>query len=125
MRPVPILFGSIYGDALPYAFEAVIYPPGEDDSIRVSYVADTICALINFLRNRKEDPAEIRLFEVFGNKEVPIPEKCYLGENGRWLPRGKLCNPMTKRYGEPMNETNCRFRNRDDSVCGPYRLTDL
>jgi hypothetical protein len=120
MKPLVRLLGSKYDDALPYAYEAVIYPLGEDDSIRVSYVADTICGLVNFLKKRREDPEGIKLFEVFRGKEVPIPEKCYLGEDGKWLPRRKLCNPMTRRYGEQMNETNCRFRDRNDAVCGPY-----
>ena len=120
MRSLPILFGSRYEDTLPYAYEAVIYPLKEDDSIRISYVADTICALINFLKKCTEDPAGIKLFEVFRDKEVPIPETCYLGKNGGWLPKRQLCYPMTKRYGEPMNATNCRFCDRDDTVCGPY-----
>ncbi len=120
MRSLPILFGSRYEDTLPYAYEAVIYPLKEDDSIRISYVADTICALINFLKKCTEDPAGIKLFEVFRDKEVPIPETCYLGKNGGWLPKRQLFYPRTKRYGEPMNATNCRFCDRDDTVCGPY-----
>jgi hypothetical protein len=119
MNPLAGLLGSRYDDALPYSYEAVVYPLGEDESVRVSYVADTICGLVNFLKKRREDPEGIRLFEIFRGKEVPIPENRYLSEDGRWLPRKRLCNPMTERYGEPMDETNCRFRDRKGTVCGP------
>ncbi|MFQ5644956.1 MAG: hypothetical protein ACE5FQ_14860, partial [Thiogranum sp.] len=83
--------------AYPYTYQAVVKLLDEDDSIRVSYFADTICGLVEFLRQRGEDPGRTEILEIYREQETTVPARCYLGDDGRWLCRAELCYPMTTR----------------------------
>jgi hypothetical protein len=113
------MFGSKYDKKIPYAYQAIINIVEDDDSIQVSYLADKICTLSNFLKKRQVAPETITIFEVYDGKETLIPKDCYTTEDGKWFPKTKLCYPMTSRYGEPKDEQTCQFRDRNNRVCGP------
>ena len=100
----------------PYTYQAVVNILDEDDSIQVSYFADTICGLVAFLKKRDEYPERTKIFEIYQGQETRVPDRCYLGEDGGWLTRQELCYPMTTRYGEPGKEGSCPFRGRSHSV---------
>ena len=100
----------------PYTYQAIVNIIDEDDSIQVSYFADTICGLVTFLNKRGEEPGRTKIFEIYQGEETLIPDHCYLGEDGRWLSRQQLCHPMTSRYGEPSMEGSCPFRGRSHNV---------
>lgn len=104
-------------EVYPYTYQAVInILGGTNDELQVSYFADTICGLVNHLKKHREDPASARLFEVYRGRETLIPSWCYIGKDGKWLPRRALCYPMTTRYGEPSREGSCPFRYRSHIV---------
>ena len=100
----------------PYTYQAVVNILDEDDSIQVSYFADTICGLVAFLKKRREDPGRTKIFEIYRGQETPVPSRCYLGDDGRWLSRQELCHPMSSRYGEPGKEGSCPFHGRSHNV---------
>jgi len=110
------VFGVDDSDTYPYTYQAVVNVLDADDSILVSYFADTICGLITFLKKRREDPGRTRIFEIYRGQETLIPSQCYLGEHGHWFSRHELCQPMSSRYGESGREGNCPFQGRDHSV---------
>ncbi|HHJ16846.1 MAG TPA: hypothetical protein ENJ80_09135 [Gammaproteobacteria bacterium] len=103
-------------ETYPYTYQAIVNIIDEDDSIQVSYFADTICGLVAYLKKRSEDPGRTRIFEIYQGKETQVPDRCYLGDDGDWLSRQALCYPMTTRYGEPGKEGSCPFQGRSHSV---------
>jgi len=113
------MFGSKYDKKIPYSYQAIIKVVEDDDSIQISYLADKICTLTNFLKKRQVAPETITVFEVYNGKETLIPKDCYMTEEGEWFPKTKLCSPMTSRYGEPKDAQTCQFRDRNNRVCGP------
>lgn len=111
------VLGVDANDTYPYTYQAVVnILDDEDDSIQVSYFADTICGLIIFLKNRNENPDRIKVFEIYRGQETLIPSRCYLGEDGGWYSRQELCHPMSSRYGEPGREGSCPFQGRSHHV---------
>jgi len=119
MHPLKKLAGSRYRKHLPFAYEAIVDVLEDDTSLRVSYLSDTVCGLTDFLIKRGEDPGSVQLFELFRGQQTAIPNNCYLGENGDWLPRAALCKPMTARYNETGQPNNCPFCDRKEPVSGP------
>ncbi len=113
------MLGSKYDKDLPYTYEAVVNVLEDDDSMQVSYFADTICGLTDALARRRKNPRSVAIFEIFQGDKTLVPKTCYLSEDGEWLPRSALCHPMTTRYGEPSNEGNCPFCDRTTAFCGP------
>ncbi len=113
------LFGSKYDKKIPYTYQAIINVVEDEDSIKVSYLADKICTLTNFLKKRQVDPKTVTVFEVYNGKETLVPQDCYMTEEGKWFPKTKLCSPMTSRYGEAKDEHTCQFRDRNNRICGP------
>ncbi len=111
--------GSKYDKDIPYTYQAIINVVEDDDSIQVSYLADKICTLTNFLKKRHITPETVTLFEIFNGKETLISKECYMTEDGQWFSKSQLCQPMTGRYGEPKNEHNCQFRDRNNQVSEP------
>jgi len=128
MNLIRKLFGarSKYDKNLPYSYEARIYTVAqavEEEEDFVSCLSETICGLINHLMDNHTDPNQVRLFEIYVDRETPIPEACYMGEDGNWLPKEQLCELMTSRYGEAKTEHNCQFRDRDQTPVGPMNFT--
>ncbi len=116
MKIVEKIFSANKNNTYPYTYQAVINILGEDDSIKMSYFADTICGLVEFLKKRQEDPGLTEIFEIYQGKQTTIPSQCYLGGDGHWFSRQELCHPMSSRYGEPGSEGSCPFRDRSYAV---------
>ena len=114
------MLGSKYNKKIPYTYQAIINVVEDDESLQISYFADRICVLTNFLKKQQITPENVTILETYSGKETVIPPKDYMTiEDGKWLPKSKLCHPMTSRYGEPENEHNCQFRDRNTSISGP------
>lgn len=116
MKPLANVFGADDNNTFPYTYQAVVNILDEDDSIQVSYFADTICGLITFLNKRRENPGRTRVFEIYRGQETLIPSQCYLRADGCWCSRHELCHPMTSRYGKPGREGSCPFQGRSHNV---------
>ena len=125
MNLIRKLFGakSKYDKTLPYTYEARIYAVEGDEEEFVSCVSDTICGLIDYIMENEHNPVRTKLFEIYTDKEIPIPEDCFLSEDGKWLPKEVLCERMTSRYGEARTEHNCQFRDREQTPSGPMNFT--
>ncbi|MDM8561080.1 hypothetical protein [Candidatus Parabeggiatoa sp. HSG14] len=113
------MFGSKYEKKIPYTYQAVVNVVADDDSIQISYLADRICTLTNFLKKQHIAPDSVTIFEVYNGKETLISKELYMSEEGIWLPKTNLCHPMTSRYGEPKDEHTCQFRDRTNRIAGP------
>ena len=57
----------------PYTYQAVVNILDEDDSIQVSYFADTICGLVAVLIKRREDPGRTKIFEIYRGRKRLSP----------------------------------------------------
>ncbi|MCK5716464.1 MAG: hypothetical protein KAH77_03165 [Thiomargarita sp.] len=119
MNILPKIFGSKYDKTIPYTYEAIVNIMEDDDAIKISYMADKICTLINLLKKRQVDPKTVTMFEIYNGKDTLIPADCYMTEDDKWFPKTKLCRPMTSRYGEAKTDQNCQFRDRNNRICGP------
>jgi len=119
MKRLKTTTASRYRRDLPYSYEAVVDVLEDDCSLRVSYLADTVCGLTNFLSRNGQDPSAVSLFELFRGRQTLIPKDSYLDLNGSWLNRAALCRPMTRRYDETGSPGNCPFCDRNEPVSGP------
>jgi len=111
------MLGGNDNNTYPYTYQAIVNILDEaDDSMQVSYFADTICGLVAFLKKRHEDPSRTKILEIYQGEETPVPGRCYLRDDGSWLSRQELCYPMSSRYGEPGREGSCPFRGKSHAV---------
>ena len=109
---------SKYEKDIPYTYEArieIIEGSGEYKS----YLADTICALVEYLENNDVDPQEVTISEIFNKEEKELEIKYCISNEGKWLSRSELCESFKNRYPGHIDETGCTFEDRDQEVSGP------
>ncbi len=113
---------SKYDKTLPYTYQARV------DALRglgrepvyQYYYADTICGLLDYLRQEGISPDEADLFEVYQGDQREIKKEYCLDANRRWLSRPEICNALREHYKGHIDEFSCSFRDRDRQGCGPY-----
>jgi hypothetical protein len=110
---------SKYDHRLPYTYEArvvVAGVPGMTDT----YVCDTLCGLLERLGDEKADPAEVTLFEIRPEGEVPILVEHCLTADGRWLRRPEACRVLETHYAGHERTGRCCYRDRSRAADGPF-----
>lgn len=109
---------SKYDKSLPYTYEARIriFEGSEEYS---SYFADTICGLVEHLHKNKIGPDEVRIFEIFQEKEVPVDVKLFTTSDRQWLFKPDLCRSFEEYYKGHIREDSCSFDDRDCKGVGP------
>ena len=108
---------SKYNDDIPYTYEArVKILDGEEYN---SFYADTICALVEFIENKKIKPDGVDLYEIFKDRENKLCRDYCVGEDGAWLSRKQLCVSFTERYPGHIHADCCTFEDRERDVEGP------
>ncbi len=79
----------------------------------ISYFADTICALVEYLVERKVEPGEVELYEIYRHEEKKLNKEYCVAESGTWLTRKELCVAFTERYPAHIHEIGGTFRDRE------------
>jgi hypothetical protein len=115
--------------SLPYTYEALVdILSGQGrQPIWDHYFSDTICGLIDSLRDGGIAPADVRLFGVYRRRRSPLELGCCLDADGEWLERPELCRALEAQYRRTMDARyrghvergHCAFEDRDRRADGP------
>jgi hypothetical protein len=108
---------SKYEKDLPYAYEARVSLTG-DAEITATYLADTICGLVEYLQREGVDPGNVEILEVHQERDVVLDRGLYLGRSGNWLTRPALCKSFETHYPGHIHPNDCTFSDRDKDVAG-------
>lgn len=109
---------SKYDDDIPYTYEARIRII-ESEEEYASYIADTICALVEHLKENHIAPQEVELYEIYRNEEKPLETTFCISSEGTWLARKQLCESFKQHYPGHIDDGGCTFEDRERDVCGP------
>jgi len=108
---------SKYEKDLPYAYEARVSLAG-DAEVTATYLADTICGLVEYLRTEGVDPATVEIVEVHQDCDVILDRGLYLEREGEWLTRPALCKSFETHYPGHIRGDDCTFSDRDEGIAG-------
>ena len=109
---------SKYDKSLPYTYEARvrIFEGGEEYN---SYLADTICGLVEHLHRNGIKPDEVQIVEVYQEQEFPIDAKRFATSGQQWLFKPDLCRAFEDHYKGHIHADTCSFNDRNDKGSGP------
>ncbi len=108
---------SKYKKDLPETYEAR-FSITEDGEITNTFFSDTICGLVEYLREEGIDPCDVEILEVSQSEEVVISREMYTGEDGEWLGRPDLCKSFESHYPGHIHGTECSFSDRGKEIVG-------
>jgi hypothetical protein len=108
---------SKYEKDLPYAYEARVSLTG-DSEVTATYLADTICGLVEYLQAEAVDPATVEILEVHQGRDVVLDRKLYLERGSEWLTRPALCKSFETHYPGHIRVDDCTFGDRDEGIAG-------
>ncbi len=120
MKRLDMQPGPTYRQAktTPYLYEARVAVMEWSDAYN-SYFSETICSLINFLRQKNIKPEQVKLYEIHQDHETAV-ETCYcIDNNDLWLSKPRLCLSLIEKYRGYIQQRNCPFRDRNQLACGP------
>lgn len=109
---------SKYDKSLPYAYEARVrlFEGSEEYN---SYLADTICGLVEYLHQNSIKPDEVQIVEVYQQQEFPIDAKRFTTPDHQWLFKPDLCHAFEDHYKGHIHADRCSFDDRDCKGSGP------
>ncbi|MDH5190594.1 MAG: hypothetical protein OEW89_05030 [Gammaproteobacteria bacterium] len=109
---------SKYEKDIPFTYEARInIIDGEEDC--KSYLADTICALVEYLDKNNIQPDEVKIYEIFQQEEKELETGFCISKEGNWLSRSELCQSFKEHYPGRIDDNGCVFEDREHDVSGP------
>jgi len=109
---------SKYDKSLPYTYEARVrlFEGGEEYN---SYLADTICGLVEYLHRNGIKPDEVQIVEVYQEQEFPIDAKRFTTPDHQWLFKPDICRAFEDHYKGHIHADSCSFDDRDCKGSGP------
>lgn len=110
---------SKYDPRLPYTYEAKVAVPGVPGMTQ-SFIADTLCGLLERLAEEHVEPAEATLREIRPVGEVPIAVEHCLADDGFWLRRPEACRMFERLYAGHERHGRCCYRDRVRRADGPF-----
>ncbi len=118
---------SKYDKKLPYTYRAAVTEIPGDSEITSDYFADTLCGLLDYLRDNEIDPEMTEIYGIYNKKEVRLDTSHCVSGKGKWLDRPEICRAMEKKYAETLDEIyrghvdegHCEFEDRDREGMGP------
>lgn len=109
---------SKYDNTIPYTYEARVSVMEWDDAYN-SYFSDTICGLIDFLRQKNIQPDQVTIYEIYQDHEAAV-ETCWcLDDHELWLSRPGLCKSLRDHYKGHIDDGHCSFQDRNRQAFGP------
>ena len=109
---------SKYDDSLPYSYEARVSVLEWDDAYN-SYYSDTICGLINFLRQKNIQPNQVTLHEIYQGNEAKVETCLCLDDHDLWLSRPNLCKSLHGCNKRHIGSKHCSFQDQSRVAYGP------
>jgi hypothetical protein len=109
---------SKYDRSLPYTYEARVRIFEEGDAFN-AYFADTICGLLDYLREKDLRPEVVEILEIYADKEFPLDPQLLTTADGAWLSKPDICRAFEAHYPGHIQPTSCSFEDRDCCGTGP------
>ncbi len=109
---------SKYNHRIPYTYVARVSVTGVEGMTQ-SYLADTLCSLLERLGEEKVRPNEVTISEVRPEGEFPVLLEHCVGPEGTWLRRPDACRSFQKHYAGHVEGGRCCYQDRDRQVDGP------
>ena len=109
---------SKYDKSLPCTYEARVSVVEWDEAYN-SYYSDTICGLIDYLRQKNISPDRVTLYEVHHDHESAVETRLCLDDHDLWLSRPKLCQSLLDHYKGYIGNRNCSFMDRNHIAFNP------
>lgn len=109
---------SKYDHSLPYTYEARVSVMEWDDAYN-SYFSDTVCGLIDFLREKNVSPQQVTIYEIYQDHEEAVKTCLCLNNHDLWLARPKLCKSLQNHYKGHIDDGHCSFQDRSRTAYGP------
>ncbi|HEB92694.1 MAG TPA: hypothetical protein ENI94_04345 [Gammaproteobacteria bacterium] len=109
---------SKYDKSLPYTYEARV-PIFEGSEEFNTYIANTICGLVEHLDSNEITPNEVQIFEVYQEREAPIDMVLFATADNQWRFRPDLCESFKTHYPGHIEDGQCTFADRDGKCKGP------
>ena len=118
---------SKYNKDLPYTYMAAVREIPDVEDIISNYFADTLCGIIDYLRENDVDPKMTTIYGIYRKKEIKLATSHCLTADGNWLERPDICRAMENKYRETLDEIykghveddHCEFEDRDREGIGP------
>ena len=109
---------SKYDKSLPYTYEARVrvFEGSEEYN---SYLADTICGLVEYLHKNGIKPDEVQIFEIYQEQEFPVDARRYATSGQQWLFKPDICRAFEDHYKGHIHADGCSFEDRDRKGSGP------
>ncbi len=119
---------SKYDRSIPYTYVAVVPVIEDEKDLANHYFSDTICGLIEYLKENNINPSETELFACFQEKEIPIDIAHCTNKEGDWLARPDICHSLEVHYKNTMEEQykghieigECNYEDRSREGSGPF-----
>jgi hypothetical protein len=108
---------SKYEKSLPYTYEARV-TMAEGSDVTNSFLSDTICGLVEYLRAEGIESHSVEILEVRHDGERLIEGALYTTGSGEWLARPDLCRSFREHYPGHIRADTCSFSDRDREVVG-------
>ena len=109
---------SKYDESIPYTYEARVSVVEWNEAYN-SYYSDTICGLIDFLREKNISPDQVELYEIYQDHESTVETRLCLDNHDLWLSRPKLCKSLREHYKGHIDNGHCSFQDRSRVAYGP------
>lgn len=121
---------SKYNKSIPYTYVAIVdVLHGYNDQHEYnSYIADTICGLIEYLDEQNIPAKDVKLQGIYREEEIELDIKFCTDDDGNWLKRPDIChsledhykNTLEKCYKGHTGEESCSFNDRERKGEGPF-----
>lgn len=109
---------SKYDKSLPYTYEArVRILEGSDDYN--SYLADTICGLVEYLQRNGIRPDEVQIYEIYQEQEFLLDAKRFAIDAEQWIFKPDICRAFEDHYKGHIHPDGCSFDDRNCKGRGP------
>lgn len=109
---------SKYDKSIPYTYEARTHIIEGSEEYN-SYFSDTICGLVEYLHQHGMKPGDVRVFEVYQNRELPIDVRLFTAPDHEWLFKPDICRSFEQHYKGHIQKNTCTFKDRGGKGTGP------
>ena len=111
---------SKYDPTIPYTYKAEINVlQGVDaDPLFIQCFADTLCGLVEYLKEHNYIADEVALYEITLEGETEVKKELCLSKKGEWLSRPAICHSLEGNYRGHIDEKRCSYRDRDRKGSG-------
>jgi len=113
---------SKYNPTIPYTYmgKINIFHGSDIEPLYIHCFADTLCGLVDYLKEYRVSADEVDLYEITRKGETKVRKELCLDKNNEWLGRPEICHSLEGNYKGHIDEKRCSFRDRHRQGSGLY-----